>query len=1188
MKKKSFILRKPSDLIPSRKNFIIALLVFPLLFSLITLVGWISGADTITRWHPRYIPMAPSTAISFILLFIAVFLPLFFHLNLKQVKLARIPVFLTALISLLVLVHFISGSSFNFETLIVSHPPEFHGIETARMSPATAIFFFVTAITLFLYFSHNSKLQQTASLILTISLGIILLFDLGYLFGTPLLYEDHIIPPAANTVISLTLLSLGILLRFGYNHFPIRLFTGKSIHAKLLRAFLPPTIFVLLTIGIIESRLFWLSEEQVVFSSLVILTATLILGFIIMRISRIIGNDIDHAFEYRAKAESKLRESEERFRKSISQAPFPAFIHSDNGQIISLNNAFTELTGYTTHDIPTMEAWISLSDPKYQEKISEHVNNLYQLKERIDEGEFPVFTKENKVLTWDFSTAPLGKQPDGTSLFITMAKDTTERKKAERLLKEQERWLKESQRVGRIGSYNINLQNWTWTSSEIFDEIFGIDETFDKNMNNWLKLIHPDQLEELRTYFDDIVGNRESFNKEYKINRQTTGEERWIWSHGEVNYSDTGEPLTMIGTIQDITERKYSEYQIEKSLALVKATLESTADGILVVNNEGKIMEHNQKFAKMWNIPEHIFTSQSDEKAINYILNQLKKPDLFVSKVMELYANPDATSFDTLEFIDGRIFERYSKPLRINDDSMGRVWSFRDVTEPRIVEQSLKKTQLLLKSTIESARDIIIMAIDTSYRYLNFNHAYWLLMKSVYNVEITPGMNLLDFVHSEEDIQRFKPYYDRALHGESHSQIEKFSDGDYYETFYNPIVNEDDETIGATAFSINITDKKKAEAELIQAKELAEENNRLKTAFLHNISHEIRTPMNAIIGFSELLCDEEIGPDERGKYAGMVFQAGEQLLSIITDIINIATIESGQVKINQHQVNLNQALKSILMQFQMTADQKQIELRQSTPVQSRDISLVTDEIKLIQILTNLIGNALKFTESGYVDFNYRINEMYVEFHIEDTGKGIPEELQEKIFERFQQADSNISREFGGAGLGLAISKAYIELLGGRIWLKSEPGKGAVFTFTIPYIHPDILSEKETTETSEKLKNDVLTILVAENEEYSFLLLKSMLPDYRLIRASDDKDTLRILRANPAIDMVFFDVNLKEDNEDESIKRIKAFRPKLPVLALTSYGQNNQWDRIHTKGFDEYIKRPFRKEDIISRLKKFVK
>jgi len=1188
MERKSFIVRKPSRWFPSRRNSIIIFAILPLLFSLITLAGWATGVDVITRWHPHYIPMAPSTAISFLLLVTAVFLSFFRPLP-NYFRLAKIPVLITGIISLLVLIHIISGGHFNIETIIVSHPPHFHGLETARMSPATALFFLFISLSLYFYFSHARRFRQAASLMLTLCLGIIALFDLGYLLDNPLLYGEKIIPPAINTVGSFTFLLVAILLRFGFHIFPVKLFTGDSLHARLLRAFLPPGIIILLLTGILESRMFSLSGTQVFFSSLIIIVAIFVLGFVIMRISGLIGKEIDQSFRYRAKAEAELRESEERFRKSISEAPFPAIIHADDGRILSLNKTFTDLTGYTLDDLPTMEDWISHSDARLQSEIRAHVANLYRLKERIDEGEFPVLTKDQKVLTWDFSTAPLGKQPNGTNLLISMAKDTTERKEADRLLKEKDKWLKESQRIGRIGSYNINLKEWTWTSSEIFDEILGINGDFEKNMDNWLKLIHPDHLEEMGAYFNEVViGNREAFNREYKIKRHNTGEERWIWSHGEINYSDSGEPENMIGTVQDITERKFSEYQFEKSLSLVKATLESTADGILVVNSDGKIVEYNQRFAEMWNIPEHILVSHSDEKAINYILKQLEDPQQFIDKVTELYAETEATSFDTLSFKDGRIFERYSQPLRMNQKSVGRVWSFRDITERKRIEQNLKETQLLLKSTIESATDIIILAIDKSYCYLNFNHTHWLTMKLVYDVEIAVGMNLWDCIRSEEDIQKIKPNYERALQGESHSQTEHFGDGEggFYETFYNPIINDKNEIIGATAFSINITERKKAEAELIQAKELAEENDRLKTAFLHNISHEIRTPMNSILGFSELLCEEAISTEERRKYTSLITQSGEHLLSIITDIINIATIESGQVKINQREVNLKRITDNLISQFQREAEQKKLELRQSIPSELQELSLLTDEVKLIQILTNLVGNALKFTQHGYIEFGYRLAGMFIEFHIKDTGAGIPEELQEKIFERFQQADSNISKEHGGAGLGLAISKAYIELLGGQIWLQSEPKKGSVFRFTIPYIHPEIVAENEAGNTVSDTPTDVSTILVVEDEEYSFLLLKSMLPEFRLVHTTQLTDALHIIQANPNINIVFTDIKLVEDGID-LIKKIKAFRPQMPVIAMTTYGQKKRWNKIQSIGFDEYIKRPFRKDDIKNCVAKFI-
>jgi PAS domain S-box-containing protein len=247
----------------------------------------------------------------------------------------------------------------------------------------------------------------------------------------------------------------------------------------------------------------------------------------------------------------------------------------------------------------------------------------------------------------------------------------------------------------------------------------------------------------------------------------------------------------------------------------------------------------------------------------------------------------------------------------------------------------------------------------------------------------------------------------------------------------------------------DITGKKQMLDDLIAAKEKAEENDRLKTAFLQNISHEIRTPMNAIIGFSRLLNEPDLLPDKRDYFTNIIIHSGEQLLSIITDIINIATIEAGQEKMNEKEINLNSICNLIYEQYFLKAGERKISFCCKTFFSDDKANVITDETKLIMILSNLVGNAFKFTEQGFIDFGYLVEKDYLEFYVEDTGLGIPLEMYEEVFKRFRQVETDGNRQFGGSGLGLSISKAYVELLGGKIWLTSELGKGSVFHFTIP-------------------------------------------------------------------------------------------------------------------------------------------
>jgi PAS domain S-box-containing protein len=249
----------------------------------------------------------------------------------------------------------------------------------------------------------------------------------------------------------------------------------------------------------------------------------------------------------------------------------------------------------------------------------------------------------------------------------------------------------------------------------------------------------------------------------------------------------------------------------------------------------------------------------------------------------------------------------------------------------------------------------------------------------------------------------------------------------------------------------DITQKKKAEQDLISAKLKAEESDRLKTAFLHNVSHEIRTPMNAIIGFSSLLNEPELPEPDRLQYTEIIFQSSNQLLSIINDIVDVANIESGQVKLNLSKTDLNLSLRNLDEQFSYSEKQYNIPINLSTGLPDDKAVIMTDNTKLIQILSNLINNSIKFTRKGMIDFGYILQEMQLKFFVTDTGIGIPQESIDKIFDRFYQVDRTISRQFGGTGLGLSICKAYVQLLGGTISVISAPGKGTRFEFTIPYL-----------------------------------------------------------------------------------------------------------------------------------------
>ncbi len=250
---------------------------------------------------------------------------------------------------------------------------------------------------------------------------------------------------------------------------------------------------------------------------------------------------------------------------------------------------------------------------------------------------------------------------------------------------------------------------------------------------------------------------------------------------------------------------------------------------------------------------------------------------------------------------------------------------------------------------------------------------------------------------------------------------------------------------------IDISERKFMEQELLKSKNKAEESDRLKSAFLANMSHEIRTPMNGIIGFTSLLREPDLTRDEIIEFVDIIEKSGATMLNIINDIIDISKIESGLMEVNNAEMSINEQINDIYTFFKLETDSKGIDFSRHIP-DNNDIVIVSDQIKIYAILTNLVKNAIKFTKHGFIKIGYIKKCKEIEFYVQDTGSGISPENLGIIFHRFRQESDSLSRGYEGSGLGLAISKAYIEMLGGKIWAESEKGVGSTFHFSLPCKH----------------------------------------------------------------------------------------------------------------------------------------
>jgi PAS domain S-box-containing protein len=404
-----------------------------------------------------------------------------------------------------------------------------------------------------------------------------------------------------------------------------------------------------------------------------------------------------------------------------------------------------------------------------------------------------------------------------------------------------------------------------------------------------------------------------------------------------------------------------------------------------------------------------------------------------------------------------------------------------------------------------------------------------------------------------------------------------------------PLHDKNGQITGLVGIGHDITERKKIEEELIRAKEKAEEGDKLKTAFLHNISHEIRTPMNAIVGFSALLGEPDIDSNTRKSYIDMIMESSNHLLSIINDIVDISNIEANLVNTSKNAIDLNKTLKSLCNQFIPKSVAMNIDFSCEPGLTDSEALILTDSTKITQILSNLINNAFKFTEKGQIKVGYKLNRNFLEFFISDTGIGISSEYRDKIFDRFFQVQASVTRLYEGTGLGLSISKAYVEHLGGKIWFNSKPGSGSTFYFTVPYEKQIIYADplKDINAPDSYIFSSKKVILVAEDVESNFKLIRYFLSgsNAEVLHAYNGKEAVEKCLSAERIDLILMDIKMPVMDGYTAVKLIREKNNKIPIIAQTAYADDRE--KAIDCGCTGFISKPFDKKGLFKVLTEFI-
>lgn len=388
----------------------------------------------------------------------------------------------------------------------------------------------------------------------------------------------------------------------------------------------------------------------------------------------------------------------------------------------------------------------------------------------------------------------------------------------------------------------------------------------------------------------------------------------------------------------------------------------------------------------------------------------------------------------------------------------------------------------------------------------------------------------------------------------------------------------------------DITEKKLSEAELIKAREKAEESDRLKSSFLANMSHEIRTPMNGILGFAQFLKDNQLSQEEYINYINIIEKSGQRMLNIINDIVDISKIEAGQMTIIYNNTDLNELVDFVYNFFKPETSLKNIKLLLNKPKDNSNYKICTDKEKLYAILINLVKNAIKYTSKGFIEFGYEVKETFVEFYVKDSGLGIAEDKKEMIFERFIQVDMEDRQAFQGAGLGLSISKAYVEMLGGNIWVKSKENEGSTFYFTIKADEKLIAESKNQINESKTVNKNKLNlkILIAEDDEISEILVEKSVKriGQQLYKARTGLEAVETLKNNPDIDLILMDIKMPGINGYEATRQIREFNKDVIIIAQTAFGLNGDIDKAIESGCNDYISKPINTEKLLTLIKTY--
>lgn len=722
-------------------------------------------------------------------------------------------------------------------------------------------------------------------------------------------------------------------------------------------------------------------------------------------------------------------------------------------------------------------------------------------------------------------------------------------------------------------------------------------DEFPNNVDKWLSLVHPeDRVEIQRIHKEYLQGIRSEHNLTYRLKSKRDGW-KWLLDNGKtVKIDSQRKPLLIIGVNTDISLQKQSESEIRFAADRLSHMISHLQSGVLLENEKRRIEVVNETFCEIFSIPlkpDQLLGADCTQSA-QQTKHLFKDPEGFVKRIDEILEKQKAIHNDELEMVDGRILNRQYIPFFVDNVYKGHLWKYTDVTAAKRYEQKLKQQEEKYRGIIENM-NLGLIEVDLNENIIYANQSFCNI--SGYQIDELTGRNTVDLFLTPEARQDFESKQSVRNKGESDAyeiQVRnKRGEVRWWMISGAPMYDPKGKITGSIGIHIDITDQIEVSEQLRNARQTAENSARAKETFMVNMSHEIRTPMNAISGFGKQLLNTELNAKQRS-FVNAINAASANLLVVINDILDISKIEAGKLSVERISFSLREVVNTACNILTEKAEEKNLKLLKKIDTNLAEV-LIGDPFRISQVLINLIGNSIKFTEKGEVCICVNLKEsgrlgQEIELIIRDTGVGISNEFLQHLFDKFEQEDDSTARTHGGTGLGMSITRELVELMGGTISVKSEKNKGTEFTISL--IFPIGNAAELTAQHPEIIPDNQLagkTIIVAEDNPYNQLLASTILERYgaTVLVCGHGGEVLTALETNFA-DVILMDVQMPVIDGMQCTQQLrKLYGIGLPVIALTANAILGEREKCLAAGMDDFLSKPFEEQLLIRKVFKWI-